>query len=171
MVHKLNPKYDLPSRKYFSQQAIPTLYGEVRDSIFSNLKQISHYSITTDLWTSCATDPYITATLHYINCDWELKSVCLETVALLKDHTGQNIADCVTEIFANWQLGLDNLVTATTDNGSNVVAAFDLLNVLRISCFGHNLDLCVKKGLLNPRIQRAMSLSCEYIHKKLEEVL
>uniref|UniRef100_A0A1X7TB10 BED-type domain-containing protein n=1 Tax=Amphimedon queenslandica TaxID=400682 RepID=A0A1X7TB10_AMPQE len=26
MIHKLNPKYDLPSRKYFSNEAIPRLY-------------------------------------------------------------------------------------------------------------------------------------------------
>ena len=31
MIHKLNPKYDLPSRKYFSRHAIPTLYSEVHD--------------------------------------------------------------------------------------------------------------------------------------------
>ena len=45
---------------------------------------------------------------------------------------------------------------ATTDNGSNVVAAFNTLNLLRISCFGHNLDLAIKKGLNITQIQRAL---------------
>ena len=47
-------------------------------------------------------------------------------------------------------------MAATTDNGSNVVAAFNTLNLLRISCFGHNLDLAIKKGLNITQIQRAL---------------
>jgi hypothetical protein len=157
MINKLNPKYDLPSRKYFSQQAIPALYIEVHDCLLSELKQVSHCAITTDLWTSCSTEPYITVTIHYINSDWELKSACLQTVALLKDHTGQNVADCLMEIFANWEINPNKIVAATTDNGSNVVLAFELLQILRISCFGHNLHLCAKKGLDSTGIQRALS--------------
>ena len=75
MIHKLNPKYDLPSRKYFSKQAIPRLYSNVRCEIFSDMKEVSQYSLTTDLWTSCTTEPYITLTLHYIDSAWNLKSV------------------------------------------------------------------------------------------------
>ena len=145
MIHKLNPKYELPSRKYFSQQAIPNLNSKVCDSIFSDLKQISHYSLTTDLWTSCATEPYITVTLHYFNSEWDLNSVCLQTVALLKDDTGQNVVDCVTEILTDWKLNPEKLVATTTENGSNVVLAFEILEVLHISCFGHNLNLCMKR--------------------------
>ena len=157
MIQKLNPRYDLPSRKHFSKQAIPTLYCEIRDVVISDLKDICEYALTTDLWTSCATEPYLTVTLHYINSDWELKSVCLQTVSLLKDHTGQNIADCLIEVLANWNLNLRNLVAATTDSGSNVVAAFAILEGMRISCFGHNLDLGVKKALSDARIQRALA--------------
>ena len=31
------------------------------------------------------------------------------------------------------------------------------MNALRISCFGHNLDLAIKKGLGNTRVQRAVA--------------
>ena len=159
MIHKLNPKYDLPSRKYFSKEAIPRLYSNVRCEILSDMKEVSHYSLTTDLWTSCATEPYITITLHYIDSAWNLKSVCLQTVALMKDHTGQNIAECVTEVLEEWKLNPQNLVAATTDNGSNVVSAFEILELLHISCFGHNLDLGVKKALTDTArcVQRALS--------------
>ena len=43
--------------------------------------------------------------------------------AMFADHTGQNIADAVLDIFDNWQLSTDKLVAATTDSGSNIVAA------------------------------------------------
>ena len=31
------------------------------------------------------------------------------------------------------------------------------LKILRVSCFGHNLDLAIKKGLNEPRVQRALA--------------
>ena len=123
----------------------------------AQLKQMKHYAMTTDLWTSGACDPYITLTIHYIDGEWSLKSKCLDTVALFADHTGDNIADCVTDILSNWELEIKNVVAATTDSGSKVISAFRTLDLLRISCFGHNLDLAVKKGLNSSMIQRALS--------------
>ena len=77
----------------------------------------------------------------------------------MKDHLGQNIAKCVTEVLEEWKLNPQNLVAATTDNGSNVVSAFEILELLCISCFGYNLDLGVKKALTDTArcMQRALS--------------
>ena len=36
---------------------------------------------------------------------------------------------------------MKKFVVATTDNGSNMIAAFSILNFFRLSCFGHSLDL------------------------------
>ena len=99
----------------------------------------------------------MTITIHFIGSDWELTSFCLETVPLFVDHTGQNIADAILDILDNWDLSRDNLVASTTDSGSNIVSAFRIMNALRISCFGHNLDLAIKKGLDNTRVQRAVA--------------
>ena len=157
MIHKLNPRYELPSRKYFSTQAIPTLYTEVRDDIFSVLQNATHYTMTTDLWTSRATEPYITVTIHYVNSEWDLKSVCLDTVALFEDHTAQNIAHSITDILGNLEIDIGKFVAATTNSAANMIAAFRLLELVRISCFGHNLDLAVKKSLTDSKVQRALS--------------
>lgn len=152
-----NPRYEIPFRKVFSSQEIPSLYLHVRNDVMAQLKQMKHYAMTTDPWTSGACDPYITLTIHYIDGEWSLKSKCLDTVALFADHTGDNIADCVTDILSNWELELKNVVAATTDSGSNLISAFRTLDLLRISCFGHNLDFAVKKGLNSSMIQRALS--------------
>ena len=92
MISKLNPRYELPSRKVFTSKEIPTLYTNVRSSVMAELKQIKYYAMTTDLWTSGACEPYITLTVHYIDGEWCLKSKCLDTVPLFEDHTGENIA-------------------------------------------------------------------------------
>ena len=54
LVSKLDPKYELPSRKYFTLQEIPRLYSEVKDDLFAKLKDAEFFAATTDLWTSGA---------------------------------------------------------------------------------------------------------------------
>ena len=85
-----------------------------------------------------------------------MNSFSLDTSALYEDHTGENIAIAITDILDNWNLDVKKLIATTTDNGSNIIAAFRILDSLRLSCFGHNLDLAIKKGLNNSQIQRAI---------------
>ena len=55
--------------------------------------------------------------------------------------------DAILDILDNWQLSTSNLVAATTDSGSNIIAAYNILGLLRISCFGYNVGLAIKKAL------------------------
>ena len=96
MVHAFDPKYELPSRNYFSTTEIPKLYMDVKESIVKPAVQNAQYfSASTDLWTSCSNHPYLSFTIHFLTKDWELKSYCLDTVPLFEDHTGQNVADAL----------------------------------------------------------------------------
>ena len=123
MIKKLDPKYVLPTRQYFSQTEIPLLYTQVMESVKQD-HHLEHFAATTDLWTSAADHPYLSLTVHFISTNWELKSCCLDTVPLLSDHTGQNIVETLKDVLTNWNLDHDKLVATTTDNGSNFVAAF-----------------------------------------------
>ena len=67
--------------------------------------------------------------------------------------TGQNLAEAFQGILANWNLSQDKLVITTTDNGFNFISAFELL---RLSCFGHSLDLVINKALEINRVQQAI---------------
>ena len=66
------------------------------------LREAEFFSATTDLWTSANSDPYMTLTVHFIDKEWSLQAFCLETVPMFVDHTGQNIADAIADIFENW---------------------------------------------------------------------
>ena len=157
MVHVFDSKYTLPSRNYFSEKDIPRMYSEVRDNVVSPaLTKATFYANNTNLWTSCARYPFLSFTIHFIDDKWELKIFCLDTVLILQGHTGQNLAKAVQDVLANWELDSANLICATTDNGSNFLSAFNILNWMRVSCFGHNLDLCVNKAIQLDRIQRAL---------------
>ena len=158
MISKLNPRYELPSRKHFREYEIPSLYFDIRDNkVKPAVAKAFFFSGTTNLWTSGSCDPYLTFTIHFIDASWNLTSYCLDTVPLYADHTGENIAETTMDILENWNLDVTRLVAMTTDNLSNIVAAFRNLNILRVSCFGHKLDPAIKKGLDIQQIQRALA--------------
>ena len=52
MVKKLDPQYDIPSRKHFSKSALLSLYSETRERAVKKLQEAEYYSLTTDLWSS-----------------------------------------------------------------------------------------------------------------------
>ncbi len=100
LVSKLNPKYEIPTRKHFSEIEILALYSLVRAKTVKPLvSKAECYAATTDLWTSGSCDPYITVTLHFIDYEWNLKSFCLDTVPMYDDHTGQNISDALLDVY------------------------------------------------------------------------
>ena len=154
------PRYQLPSRNYFNRVAIPAMVNEVKGEIDQQIqkKELSHFSVTTDLWTSTAGDPYFTYTCHYIDSQWEKQSFCLQTHYIPQDHTGENIKEALLATLIQWNLDQSKQVGITTDSGSNVKSACELLNWTRLSCFGHNLNLAVEKGLNDSRVQRVLRL-------------
>ena len=85
-----------------------------------------------------------------------MKSYCLQSHFIPEDHTGVNIKEHLTESLARWNLASDKQVVLMTDNRSNVKLACELLHWNRLSCFGHNLDLAVKKALQDHRIERIL---------------
>ena len=56
------------------------------------LEDTSGIGLTTDSWTSLATENYITYTAHYITKAWEMKSKVLSTQASEERHTAENLA-------------------------------------------------------------------------------
>jgi len=140
LVKKLDPRYNIPGRKYFS--TLPAMYEECRDKLATTL---SFFASTTDMWSSRTSEPYISLTVHYIDSDWKLLNSCLETSFFPEDHTGENIASGLREFLQSWRLEEDKQVCVTTDSGANIVKAVALNNWTRLSCFGHRLHIAIGK--------------------------
>ncbi len=103
--------------------------------------------------------------MHYIDSAWQLQSHCLGTTYLVEDHTGENIKESLLETLKEWNLDTKSLVAMTTDSGSNVKRACTLLNWRRLSCFGHNLDLGVRKALNDARVTRVLRVCRQVVAK------
>ena len=83
LVNVLEPRYTIPSRQYFSDRAMPELYQSVKSSVQRELADASSVAITTDGWTSRATESYITITSSHIDSDWRLKNFVLQVIFYL----------------------------------------------------------------------------------------
>ena len=110
------------------------------------------------MWTSRAQDPNISFIIHYVDSNWDLQTHSLQTQYLPDNHTGEVIMESLTATLSNWNLDVANHVCITTDSGSNVIRACAPLGWKRLSCFGHNLDLAIKKGLGDSRVERVISV-------------
>lgn len=169
MIKVLDPRYELPSRKFFSQSAIPRMYVECREKIAKNIKHLQFFATTSDLWSSRTSEPYLSLTIHYINDQWELCNATLQTTYFPEDHTGEQIAAGLREALEIWELEEKRMTSMTTDSGSNMVKALELNGWTRLQCFGHRLHLAIGehiKLIISNNNVMVVFLVCECIHLK-----
>ena len=93
MLRRFDPQYQLPSRKYFSETAIPKLYNLEKERVVAELSLAKSFAATTDMWSSETGQPFLSYTVHFIDNEWKLRTYCLQALYLPVDHTASNIAD------------------------------------------------------------------------------
>ncbi|KAI2666742.1 E3 SUMO-protein ligase ZBED1 [Labeo rohita] len=148
----------MPSRKYFRQVELPSLYMSCLSEVENELRDVAHFATNTDLWTSRSTQPYMSLTIHFITSNWTLCSRCLQTSYFPGDHTGDLIAQGLRESLQSWGLQENRQVCVTTDNATNNIRALQLNNWTRLQCFGHRLHLAIEKGMKLPQVDRAVGV-------------
>lgn len=74
------------------------MYQQYREDATKEVYQAHDLATAaTVLWSSRATEPYISLTIHFIDPKINLKVICLQTAFMPEDHTGQNIAHGLRE--------------------------------------------------------------------------
>ena len=104
MFSKAEPRYKVPSRSFFKDSKIPDMYEATKTKIMADLRKSSQVALTTDCWTSSATQSYRTVTAHYITSNWELQNLVLQTRKLACSHTADNLADALVKCVDEWQI-------------------------------------------------------------------
>ncbi|KAJ8348900.1 hypothetical protein SKAU_G00274890 [Synaphobranchus kaupii] len=158
MINILNPGYTLPARTHFTklmERKYQKTFQEVKSAIKATNSRIG---LTTDVWTSVATEAYLGITCHYIGDDWNMKSICLTTMPLEHRHTASNIAEWLEEVVARFEI-----IAIVHDNGANIVAAANILEEKHgwssIRCTGHTLQLVINSSLKNTTAEHTTPVS------------
>ena len=155
MVNTLEPRYEIPSRKYFTETTIPELYKETREMVQDALEPALRVALTCDGWTSRSTVSFVTFTAHFIDDDWQLQSYVLQTREMNESHTGRNMAKVLKNAAAEWKL-TEKDPAVVTDNAANMCLAVELSGYHHVRCFAHVLNLAVQRALKLPNIDQLL---------------
>ena len=141
LLQVLEPRYKVPSRTYFSQTVIPSLYTEVKKDVITGIWKAVSVALTTDGWTSRATESHITTTAHYISQDWKLENKVLETTTLPCSHTGEALQEALNDTATRWNTKRQHGVNCVvTDNASNITPGVKLSGLQpHVGCFAHKI--------------------------------
>ena len=146
---EMDPQYVLPTEKTLRTKLIPQIYKEVMDEVQRELDKTKHCSITTDGWTSMATDKYNAFTIHYV--DWEigkLQSKILDCCNFEKRCTSDNLAKEITRISEKYKIE-DKISLAVADNAPDIQKGLELAGITKLGCFAHKFNLAAKYGIDN----------------------
>jgi len=107
-----------------------------------------YISFTTDLWTGCHSQAYISITLHYLTPDMKIHHHCITTWEVSVAQSTENLANETEVVLTEWGI----IHSATTDNSQDIRNAIvDIMELHHLGCIGHTLQLSVNKSFkLNP---------------------
>ena len=164
MVQALDPRYNLPSRRYFTETVIPTIVVWMVQTIKANLKSVSYLSFTTDVWSSnVSSDSLLSLTAHWVSDEFQLISAVLQAKSLEERHTGECMAMKIVKIMEDWGIDKNQVHCVVRDNGSNIVKAMSEAALPSFGCFAHLLQLVVHDGLLTQRVVIDLLAVCRSI--------
>ena len=156
MIHTLEPRYKIPSRNHITNTCMPALYTQVKSQVEKELANAERVAITSDAWTSCATESYVTITAHQITPDWTLNVHVLQTRAFKGSHTGKNIGALLKQACIDWKL-FDKEPALVTDNASNMVlAGVEAEMSPHLMCFANTINLATQKAFKVDTVERLL---------------
>ena len=89
----LEPEYKVPSRTLLAS-LLAKRHHRAKEEMNCILREqaTAGVALTTDGWTWCATQSFMTHTVHFLDPEWVLRSGVLETVRFEGRHTAENLA-------------------------------------------------------------------------------
>ncbi|TKA65602.1 hypothetical protein B0A49_12935, partial [Cryomyces minteri] len=119
----------------------------------------SRIHLSFDLWSSSSGLSLVGVVAHFIDQDAHLKVVLLGLRRIEGDHTGENIAVCITSVIHEYSIG-SRLGCFVLDNASNNNTCIQTLAKVfhinpseqRLRCAGHIINLVVKAILFGEGI-------------------
>lgn len=124
LCEKLDPKFQVPSRKYLASKLIVDKANRIEDNLNQQLSKAQNVCLTLDLWSNRQMPAFLGITGQFI-IDWELKSVMIACNKFKGKHTSENIGHYYEETLASFNLA-NKVSCVVTDNASNMLKTFEM---------------------------------------------
>ena len=117
----IEPNYQLPSTTHVSA-LIRKDFEDGRDAL--TLQLCGHtIALTTDIWTSKATQSFAMTTAHFLDKEWKLTSCVLETIHFPGNHTAIRISEKLQEVLCPFNIGSEQVSAIVHDEALNAILA------------------------------------------------
>ena len=161
LLNFIEPGYKIPSDTHIAN-IVRQRYEATKNALTVKMKkEFAFTAFTSDIWTSCANDAYISLTGHFIDSAWNMTSCVLATNPFPGHHTAVNIVEKFKEITGVYNFQQAQLVALVHDQASNMRLSGEMiedeLDCESLSCAAHRLQLCIEDGLSVSSIERAVS--------------
>ena len=148
LMHVIEPRYKIPSRRFFTENMISDLHQKVRQAIQQQINEATLISFTTDSWTAeHTTQSYMSLTAHWIDVNFQRKSAILHCEALDSRRTADHLADLLMSMLTAWNITSDRCHVILRDNAVNIAKACLITGLLSCGCFAHTLQLTINDSL------------------------
>lgn len=171
LLAMLKPKYEMPSRKYITENVIAEIYEQLKKKIFDQLAAAKTISVTSDMWT-CINNMqcFLSFTAHWLDNNFELQHGVLQMKSFEEQHTARNIQCALEEIAELWNIS-NKINVIVTDNGRNIVKAVYDSKFEGRTCFIHTLQRAIHGALeaqesVNETIAAGRRIVTHFNHSK-----
>lgn len=161
MIASISASLKIPSRRELCD-ALDGLEEQARAAILEAL-QGQMLAITTDAWTSAATESYLSLTVHYLDEAFHMQTLPVECAAFSGSHTGERIKEKIYQMLERSGVSADDVSAMVADNAANQVLAGELCSFDSVPCAPHTLQLTVKDILEDP--------VCQSLLKKVRKIV
>ena len=152
LLHTLDPRYIIPSRKHFSETVIPKMYEEMKGKVKACIDPVPYLAFTTDCWTSRAVNSFLSLTAHYIDSDCNRHLLVLDTIFVSERHTAQNLLSKIMAMLEAWEIERKRVSCFVRDNAANITAATREGGFHHIGCVDHTLQLAINDSLKSSEV-------------------
>lgn len=109
-----------------AKNKISNEYNEFKKNLKQELDNVEFVCSTADIWSSSKRS-YLGVTVHWIESEtFERKSAAIACRRFKGAHTYEKVAEMIADIHSDYNLKLSKIVKTVTDNGSNMVKAFEV---------------------------------------------
>ncbi|CAI5533472.1 unnamed protein product [Closterium sp. Naga37s-1] len=162
----------IPSRWTVSRDTVvyatATLQSAIAEMLAKEGELGCKMSITIDMWTAPNNKAWLVVTGHWIDENFQLRTMVLEFREMLGRHGGREMAQVVEETIVQW--GLEGRCLGfTTDNASSNIAAFTRMSEegggqcffssrMHFRCLAHVINLAVQAALAVDSIRKLLKI-------------